>query len=154
MTESLDAPGLLATARDADAPRGGRRAPAPRRTDAAIGAPPISTTAGGSPAADPSTAIHSAQGGGSPTTAGLHAGQSGATSFEGVFASEYPAVARMAYLLLGRTGEAEEAAQEAFTTLLQRWDRIDNPAGFVRTATLNRCRDIGLAVELTDSTDP
>lgn len=64
-------------------------------------------------------------------------------TFESVFARDYAAVARMAYLLLGATGEAEEVAQEAFATLLQRWDSVDNPSGFVRTAVLNRCRDLG-----------
>lgn len=64
-------------------------------------------------------------------------------AFDAVFRREYAPVARMAYLLLGATGEAEEVTQEAFTTLLQRWDSIDNPAGFVRTAVLNRSRDLG-----------
>lgn len=66
-----------------------------------------------------------------------------AESFESVFRKDYASVARMAYLLLGATGEAEEVTQEAFATLLQRWDRVENPSGFVRTAVLNRCRDLG-----------
>lgn len=64
-------------------------------------------------------------------------------SFESVFRREYAPVARMAYLMLGSTGEAEEVTQDAFASLLVRWDRIDNPPGFVRTAVLNGCRDIG-----------
>lgn len=64
-------------------------------------------------------------------------------SFESVFKRDYTPVARMAYLILGSTGEAEEVAQDAFAALLRRWDRIDNPSGFVRTAVLNSCRDIG-----------
>lgn len=64
-------------------------------------------------------------------------------TFETVFQRDYAAVARMAYLLLGATGEAEEVAQEVFATLLQRWDRVANPSGFVRTAAINRCRDLG-----------
>ncbi|MDQ2678139.1 MAG: sigma-70 family RNA polymerase sigma factor [Actinomycetota bacterium] len=64
-------------------------------------------------------------------------------TFEHLFEREHPMVVRMAYLMLGRTGEAEEVAQEAFTELLVRWGRIDNPAGFVRTVAVNRCRDIG-----------
>ena len=55
-------------------------------------------------------------------------------SFESVFKRDYTPVARMAYLMLGSTGEAEEVAQDAFAALLRRWDRIDNPSGFVRTA--------------------
>lgn len=64
-------------------------------------------------------------------------------TFESVFERDYLKVARMAYLLLGSTGEAEEVTQEAFATLFQRWDRVDNPSGFVRTAVVNRCRDLG-----------
>jgi len=64
-------------------------------------------------------------------------------TFEQLFEREHPLVVRMAYLMLGRTGEAEEVAQEAFTELLVRWGRIDNPEGFVRTVAVNRCRDIG-----------
>jgi len=64
-------------------------------------------------------------------------------TFDQVFEQEYPKVARLAFLLLGRTGEAEEVAQEAFVSLLQRWESIENPAGFLRTAVVNRCRDIG-----------
>ena len=64
-------------------------------------------------------------------------------TFDALFASEYPAVARIAFLLLGNSGEAEEATQDAFVTLLQRWDRVQTPSAFVRTAVINRCRDIG-----------
>ena len=64
-------------------------------------------------------------------------------TFEQLFEREHPMVVRMAFLMLGRTGEAEEVAQEAFTELLVRWGSIDNPEGFVRTVAVNRCRDIG-----------
>lgn len=63
-------------------------------------------------------------------------------TFDDVFLRDYEGVARLAYLLLGGTGEAEEVAQEVFTVLLQRWSRVDNPSGFVRTAVVNRCRDV------------
>lgn len=64
-------------------------------------------------------------------------------SYEAVFQREYPKVARLAFLLLGRTGEAEEAAQDAFLALFERWGSVDSPGAFVRTATVHRCRDIG-----------
>ncbi|HTO00057.1 MAG TPA: sigma-70 family RNA polymerase sigma factor [Microthrixaceae bacterium] len=64
-------------------------------------------------------------------------------SFEDLFRRDFAQVARMAYLMLGSTGEAEEVAQEAFTELFRRWGAVDNPSGFVRTTVLNRCRDIG-----------
>lgn len=64
-------------------------------------------------------------------------------TFEQLFEIEHPKVVRMAYLMLGRTGEAEEVAQEAFTELLLRWGSVGNPEGYVRTVAVNRCRDIG-----------
>lgn len=64
-------------------------------------------------------------------------------TFEQLFEAEHPSVVRMAYLMLGRTGEAEEVAQEAFTELLVRWGSIRNPEGYLRTVAVNRCRDIG-----------
>ena len=64
-------------------------------------------------------------------------------SFDEVYADEYPKLARLAFLLLGRTGEAEEVVQEAFIAVYERWFIVENPAAFVRTTTLNRCRDLG-----------
>lgn len=62
--------------------------------------------------------------------------------FDTFFRREYAPVARMAFLLLGRTGEAEEVTQDAFISVLHRWNTVENPAGFVRTAAINRCRDL------------
>jgi len=66
-----------------------------------------------------------------------------AADFDDVYSEHYAQMAKTAFLLLGNSGEAEEVTQEAFTTLFQRWDTIDNPPGFVRTAIVNRSRDIG-----------
>jgi len=63
-------------------------------------------------------------------------------TFESVFAAERTAMMRLAYLLLGSETLAEEAVQDAFARLLDRFDRVDNPGGYVRTATVNRCRDL------------
>lgn len=65
-----------------------------------------------------------------------------AEDFDSFFRREYASVVRMTFLLLGRTGEAEEVTQEAFISLLQRWNTVENPSGFVRTAAVNRCRDL------------
>lgn len=63
-------------------------------------------------------------------------------SFEQVFADEHQAMVRLAFLLVGSEAIAEEAVQDAFARLLDRWESIESPGGFVRTATLNRCRDL------------
>lgn len=63
-------------------------------------------------------------------------------SFEEVFEREQHNMVRLAYLLLNSQAQAEEVAQDAFARLLDRFDKIQNPGGFVRTATINRCRDL------------
>ncbi len=75
---------------------------------------------------------------------GVEAGGSRAdqAGFEAVFAAEHEAMVRLAYLLLGSQAQAEDAVQDAFARLLDRFDEVENPGGFVRTATVNRCRDL------------
>lgn len=63
-------------------------------------------------------------------------------SFDAVFVEEHVAMVRLAYLLLGSESLAEEAVQDAFARLLDRFETVANPGGFVRTATMNRCRDL------------
>ena len=52
------------------------------------------------------------------------------------------ALVRLAYLLLGSRALAEEAVQDAFARWWDRFGEVENPGGFVRTATVNRCRDL------------
>lgn len=63
-------------------------------------------------------------------------------TFEEVFRAEQHDMFRLACLLLGTQHQAEEAVQDAFARLLDRFDTVENPGGFVRTATVNRCRDL------------
>lgn len=63
-------------------------------------------------------------------------------TFEDVFRREHDAMVRLAYLLVNSRPVAEEAVQDAFARLLDRFDSVDNPGGFVRTVTINRCRDL------------
>jgi DNA-directed RNA polymerase specialized sigma24 family protein len=49
---------------------------------------------------------------------------------------------RLAVLLVDRLDVAEELVQEAFAALYRSWDRVDEPAAFLRTAVVNRCRDV------------
>jgi RNA polymerase sigma factor (sigma-70 family) len=37
---------------------------------------------------------------------------------------------------------AEEVVQEAFVGLHRRWDRVDNPPGYLRISVLNGCRSV------------
>ena len=48
---------------------------------------------------------------------------------------------RVAFLILGDLGMAEEAVQDVFVRVHLRWSRLDNPDAFLRTAVANACRD-------------
>jgi RNA polymerase sigma factor (sigma-70 family) len=48
---------------------------------------------------------------------------------------------RLATLLVDRVELAEELVQESFAAVFERWDRLDAPAGYLRTTVVNRCRD-------------
>jgi RNA polymerase sigma factor (sigma-70 family) len=63
-------------------------------------------------------------------------------SFSEVFSREYSDMVRLAYLLLNSVELAKEAVQDSFARLLDRFGSVRNPGGFVRTATVNRCRDV------------
>jgi RNA polymerase sigma factor (sigma-70 family) len=49
-------------------------------------------------------------------------------------------MARLAYVLTGDAGRADEIVQDAFLKMHRRWDRIDNPVAYLRTAVVNGCR--------------
>ena len=56
--------------------------------------------------------------------------------FDQVYAGEFEAVARLAFLLVRSRAVAEELAQDAFVRLYQRFDTVDRPNGFLRTAVV------------------
>lgn len=62
--------------------------------------------------------------------------------FDAVYNAELTPLVRMATFLVGSQAVAEEAVHDAFVRLHGNWDTVQNPGGFVRTATVNRCRDI------------
>jgi RNA polymerase sigma-70 factor (sigma-E family) len=62
--------------------------------------------------------------------------------FSTVYREEYPGLVRLAYLILGSREQAEEVVQDAFVRLHDRWQRIDNPAAYLRTSVVNGCRDV------------
>ncbi|MCU1375451.1 MAG: polymerase, sigma-24 subunit, subfamily [Actinomycetia bacterium] len=63
-----------------------------------------------------------------------------AATFEAVYAREYVRSVRTAALVIGSQQVAEEVVQEAFVQLLRRWEAIERPEGWLRTAVLNGCR--------------
>lgn len=61
-------------------------------------------------------------------------------SFEDLFADQHERLYRALYLIVGNSHEAEELMQDAFVKVLERWDRIDNPAGYLYRSALNATR--------------
>jgi RNA polymerase sigma-70 factor (sigma-E family) len=60
----------------------------------------------------------------------------GARSFDDVYASERAPMVRVAFLIVGSRAIAEEVVQDAFAALYSRFDRVENPGGYVRTAVV------------------
>lgn len=66
--------------------------------------------------------------------------------FDQFYSAHYAPVVRMAIALTGRPDVAEELTQEAFLSAYRRWSRVgalDDPGGWVRRVTINRCVSSG-----------
>jgi RNA polymerase sigma factor (sigma-70 family) len=61
--------------------------------------------------------------------------------FDDFYRSKWDSTVRLAFLLTGSAGSAEDAAQEAFTRVHRHFDRVDNPPAFLRTVVVNVCRN-------------
>jgi RNA polymerase sigma factor (sigma-70 family) len=61
-------------------------------------------------------------------------------TFADLFADEHERLYRALYLIIGNSHEAEELMQDAFLHVLERWDRIDSPAGYLYRSALNSTR--------------
>ena len=57
-------------------------------------------------------------------------------TFDAVYAAEFVGVTRLAFLLVRSQVVAEELAQDAFLRLYERYDSVEKPAGFLRTAVV------------------
>jgi RNA polymerase sigma factor (sigma-70 family) len=49
---------------------------------------------------------------------------------------------RLAYLLVGDRGEAEDVVQTVFTAAAAHWDTIEEPTAYLRRAVVNRANDV------------
>jgi len=67
----------------------------------------------------------------------------GLAGFDELYRSEYEPMVRLAYLLCGDRDTALEVTHDAFVVTYERWTRLDRPGGYLRTAVVNRCRDLG-----------
>lgn len=62
------------------------------------------------------------------------------SGFAQLFAEERVPMLRLAFLLLGSGSAAEDAVQDAYARVYERWDRIERPGAFLRTCVVNECR--------------
>lgn len=60
-------------------------------------------------------------------------------SFDDVYRAELRSIVGLASLLVGSQAVAEELAHDAFLRLFERFDQVDNPAGFLRTVVVRLC---------------
>lgn len=58
--------------------------------------------------------------------------------WERAFRAEYPAMVRLAGLLVGDTAVGEDIAQEAFARLVEAGDRVDSPTAYLRAIVIKR----------------
>jgi hypothetical protein len=63
----------------------------------------------------------------------------GEEAVDDLFRSRRDASIRLAVFLVGDVAAAEEIVQDAFLEVTRRWHQLDNPAGYLRTAVVNRC---------------
>lgn len=79
----------------------------------------------------------------SSTTADQPAPTTDLADLEALYRDQYEASVRLAHLLTGDRGRAEELAQDAFVRIAPKLGAVDNPAGYLRTVLVNLCRDAG-----------
>lgn len=60
--------------------------------------------------------------------------------FDEVYARAYPSMVRLAMTLVDRRADAEQVVQDAATEVFRRFETIDRPEAYFRTAVVNGCR--------------
>lgn len=60
------------------------------------------------------------------------------STFDAAYASLYPEMVRVAYLLTLDPQEAHDVAQECFVAALRSWDEIEQPAAYLRRSVAYR----------------
>ena len=75
-------------------------------------------------------------------------------TFDDVYRERYEPLVRLAFLLTAGNPAAEELVQDAFERAHQRWDRIDEPAAYLRVAVVNACTSWRRRAQLERETAP
>lgn len=63
-------------------------------------------------------------------------------TFEELYHDQYRSMVQLAYTLVDTRQQAEEVVQDSFAAVYERFDRIGNPAAYVRVTVLNGCRRV------------
>lgn len=61
------------------------------------------------------------------------------TDFDAFYRAQWEPMVRFATLTTGSIALAEEIVQDAFIDVLRRWDRVEQPTGYLRVAVASRC---------------
>jgi len=64
-------------------------------------------------------------------------------SFDAFFVERFTELSRLAFLLTGASGVADEIAQDACEQVYRRWDQITHPRAYARLAVINGARAWG-----------
>ena len=64
------------------------------------------------------------------------------SGFRAFFLAEYDGMLRLAYSLVSRTEDAEDAVQSAFLDVARHEESIQRPGAYLRTAVISQCRTI------------
>ena len=64
-------------------------------------------------------------------------------SFDAFFLDRFTELSRLAFLLTGSSGVADEIAQDACEQVYRRWDHITHPRAYARLAVVNGARAWG-----------
>lgn len=64
-------------------------------------------------------------------------------SFDAFFVDRFAELSRLAFLLTGSSGVAEEIAQDACEQVFRRWEDITHPRAYARAAVVNGARAWG-----------
>lgn len=60
-----------------------------------------------------------------------------------LYRERHQPMVRLAYLLTGDRGAAEELVQDAFIAVHRSWGRVTQPSAYLRVAVVNACRSWG-----------
>jgi RNA polymerase sigma factor (sigma-70 family) len=85
-------------------------------------------------AADDDTAVR-------PVDRPVVVGSSAHVGFDDLYRREYPVMVRISYLMVRDEDLAVEVTHDAFARVLERWNRLDEPGAYLRTAVVNASRD-------------